>query len=220
MVGNDIVDLAEAQHASNWKRPRYLDKIFTPNEQQYIQNSNNTFLVVWQFWSMKEAAYKLYTQLNPSRFYNPKSFECSFQNENQKVRFKDFECFTKSKTTSSYIISEARLEPFEIESEVITFNKKDYKLQCIETKVALMERISQTYQVPLSKLNFEKSDIGVPIVHFNRSKINVSLSHHGNFGAYVFETHNKIVSSSVVERPLGKRSLKRSRLRSNLHRLT
>ena len=33
MVGNDIVDLAEAKKASNWQRPRFLEKLFTPNEQ-------------------------------------------------------------------------------------------------------------------------------------------------------------------------------------------
>ncbi|WP_179344561.1 4'-phosphopantetheinyl transferase family protein [Winogradskyella ursingii] len=188
MVGNDIVDLAEAKRASNWQRPRFLEKLFTPNEQQYIQNSDNPFLTVWQLWSMKEATYKLYTQLNPSRFYNPKSFECSFQNENQKVRFKDFEFFVQSRITSKYIISEARLNPFKMNSEVIPFNVKDYKSQSGETKAALMERISKTYQVPISKLKFQKSEFGIPSVSFDSDKINVSISHHGIFGAYAFES--------------------------------
>jgi len=76
MIGNDIVDIAEARQRSNWQRPRFLDKLFTLQEQQLIQNSDNSFLMVWRLWSMKESAYKLYTQLHPSRFYNPKQFEC------------------------------------------------------------------------------------------------------------------------------------------------
>jgi phosphopantetheinyl transferase (holo-ACP synthase) len=33
VIGNDIVDLALARKESNWKRPGYLNKIFTTKEQ-------------------------------------------------------------------------------------------------------------------------------------------------------------------------------------------
>ncbi|MBO6879335.1 4'-phosphopantetheinyl transferase superfamily protein [Winogradskyella sp.] len=186
MVGNDIVDLAEAKMSSNWQRPRFLEKLFTPNEQQYIKNSNNPFLKVWQLWSMKEAAYKLYTQLNPSRFYSPKSFDCAVQNKNQKVFFKDFECYIQSKVTSNYIISEARLNLFEMNSEVIRLNVRHHKSQSKETKSALLSSISRTHQVPFSELKLQKSEFGIPTVSFNSEKIKVSISHHGQFGAYAF----------------------------------
>ena len=51
MIGNDIVDLALAQKESNWKRKGFLDKIFTLQEQLFINLSNainiapNFFLV-------------------------------------------------------------------------------------------------------------------------------------------------------------------------------
>jgi hypothetical protein len=32
VIGNDIVDLALARKESNWKRPGYLNKIFTTKE--------------------------------------------------------------------------------------------------------------------------------------------------------------------------------------------
>ena len=49
MIGNDLVDLKVASVESNWKRPRFLDKVFTIEEQQLIMNSKNQH----QFISIK-----------------------------------------------------------------------------------------------------------------------------------------------------------------------
>jgi len=186
MVGSDIVDLAEAKQMSNWERPRFLEKLFTKDEQQLIHNSENSFLIIWRLWSMKEAAYKLYTQLNPSRFFNPKAFECSIENLNGKIRFKDFCCFVNTEITSQYILSEARLKAFKMTSETIELKDKNQKAISEITKLALLNRISEMYNVSKVNLKFEKSEYGIPMVHFNSEKINVSLSHHGNFATYVF----------------------------------
>ena len=194
MVGNDIVDLAVAEKESNWQRPRFLNKIFALKERQRIKKSKNPFIVIWQLWSAKEAAYKLYTQLKPSRFYNPKAFECAFQNESWGVRFKDFECFTQSKATSKYVLSEARMKPFKMNSEVIRFSQNDHTSQSEITKQALMQSISNKYNISVSELQFQKSEFGIPSVSFNSEKISVSLSHHGGFGAYAFQLTNQLSS--------------------------
>lgn len=43
MVGNDIVDINEAKSASNWQRPRFLEKLFTTKEQFTIRNAETPF---------------------------------------------------------------------------------------------------------------------------------------------------------------------------------
>lgn len=184
MVGNDIVDLAVAKKESNWQRPRFLDKLFTSKEQHLIYTSEDAFLMVWRLWSMKESAYKLYTQLNPSRFYNPKSFECQVERTSGIVKFQDFQCYVQSKITSSYIVSEARLKNFIINSEVISFNPKDAKEQSEILKMKLLERISKDYNISVDNLNFKKSEFGIPQVNFNSECLNISLTHHGNYGAF------------------------------------
>ena len=70
MVGNDIVDLYEASQASNWQRPRFLDKLFSEQEQAYINSAENAFTMVWQLWSMKEATYKAHQR----RFSIPRKY--------------------------------------------------------------------------------------------------------------------------------------------------
>ncbi len=185
MIGNDIVDIAEAKQKSNWQRPRFLEKLFTSHEQRLIQNSDNSFLMVWRLWSMKEAAYKLYTQLQPSRFYNPKQFECEINDSEGKVSYKDFSCYIKTKMTSQYIISEARLNHSKMTSKVIEFKENGQENQSEKIKDALLSELSNLYRVSKTGLKFEKSEFGIPTVIFNSDNIEVSLSHHGCFGTYV-----------------------------------
>jgi hypothetical protein len=45
VIGNDIVDLAWKE--SNWKRPGYLNKIFTTKEQLLISSAENPNTMVW-----------------------------------------------------------------------------------------------------------------------------------------------------------------------------
>ena len=186
MIGNDIVDLAEAKLKSNWQRPRFLEKLFTLVEQQLIKNSEDQFLMVWRLWSMKEAAYKLYTQLNPSRFYNPKAFECNIEDTTGKLSYKGFTCYIQTKITSNYILSEARLQENRMTSEIILFNSMDSKHQSKNLKLSLLNRLSKTYNISTSKLKLSKSNFGIPTVHINSEIINVSLTHHGNYGAVAF----------------------------------
>lgn len=189
MIGNDIVDLAEARQKSNWKRPRFLEKLFTFNEQQLIQNSNHPFLMVWRLWSMKEAAYKLYTQLQPSRFYNPKQFECEINDLEGKVSYNGFSFYIKTKMTSQYIISEARLVVKDMISECIKTEISSPKQQSDATKETLLLKISEHYYLLKKELKVVKSEFGIPSVYQNSKKLNmsISISHHGNYGAYAFE---------------------------------
>jgi phosphopantetheinyl transferase (holo-ACP synthase) len=80
VIGNDIVDLVLARKESNWKRRGFLDKIFTPKEQLLINNSENPELMVWNLWSRKESAYKIYNRQTGIRAYIPIQLECVYEN--------------------------------------------------------------------------------------------------------------------------------------------
>jgi phosphopantetheinyl transferase (holo-ACP synthase) len=186
MIGTDIIDIIETKKNSNWGRPRFLEKLFTFNEQKLIHDSENKFIMVWRLWSMKEAAYKLYTQLNPARFYNPKQFVCDINGDALKVRYKAFECHINTKITETYILSEASLLPRMIVSKTFKSISKDYKNQSKTTRAALILSVSKQYNIEKSQLNISKSELGIPSIYHNSTKLNVgiSISHHGNYGSY------------------------------------
>ena len=79
MIGNDLVDLREAAQQSNWRRPGYLGKVFTLTEQQEILNAENPDKLVWLFWSMKEAAYKIHSRITGKRSFAPALLDCTLQ---------------------------------------------------------------------------------------------------------------------------------------------
>jgi len=77
MIGNDIVDLLQADKDSNWKRKGYLDKIFTNEEQFLISSDMHPSLMVWLLWSMKEAAYKINSRATKLRTFAPIKLRCN-----------------------------------------------------------------------------------------------------------------------------------------------
>ena len=116
MIGNDIVDLALAQKESNWKRKGFIDKIFTEKEKKLLRESLNPEIMVWNLWSRKEAAYKIYNRNTKVRAYIPHLLECTNLKSKGnktwgKVICKDQLYYTLTYTTSEYIYSVATINP-------------------------------------------------------------------------------------------------------------
>jgi len=155
MIGNDVIDLALAKKESNWKRSRFLDKIFTVNEQLFIVNAENPEIMVWNLWSRKEASYKIYNRETGIRGYFPSEIECSFKNENSGiVAIRGNTYFTKTIISNDFIhtIAVVKKENFET-----------------------IEKLNSN--VIISKIN------GIPFIVDAQTKLikPVSISHHGRF---------------------------------------
>ena len=159
MIGNDIVDLALAKKESNWKRKGFLDKIFTKNEQLIITKAENQEVMVWNLWSRKEAAYKIYNRKTQIRGYIPLQLEC-FDLEIidgfyfGKVIIKDSLYFTKTTITSQFI------------NTIAVTNSKDF--DAIKT-LNNSEKIHKNNSIPFC---FENDRFTIKPV---------SISHHGRF---------------------------------------
>ncbi len=159
MIGNDIVDLALAQKESNWKRKGFLDKIFTPYEQLLISNANKPEVMVWNLWSRKEAAYKIYNRQTGIRGYFPLLLECvDLEIIDEiifgKVGMKNRSYFTKTEITKLYINTIAVENKLDLNSVQLLNNR---------------EKIRKINGIPSY---FEKEDL---------ASSPVSISHHGRF---------------------------------------
>ncbi len=159
MIGNDIVDLALARKESNWQRKGFLDKIFTNKEQLLILNTKHPEIMVWNLWSRKEAAYKIYNRQTGIRGYFPLQFECIYLNSINDVVFgkvcvKGKVYFTKTEITEQYI------------NTIAVQNESDF------THVSILK----------NREGIRKID-GIPS-YFNDDNLNsnpVSISNHGRF---------------------------------------
>ncbi len=195
MVGNDIVDLNEARLSSNpkamgWERPGFLQKIFTVKEQVFIANSSDQFLTVWQLWSMKESAYKVFIQAGGKRFFNPTKLECSLDSlENGQVKIGDLTLKTFTTVNLNYIFSTATLNDFDNRSSILTLPKGDVNQQSKYMHQQLITDFAKSNNLNFSELEIQKTEAGVPIFYYEKIRLNtsISLTHHGRFGAYSFD---------------------------------
>ncbi|KAB1157901.1 4'-phosphopantetheinyl transferase family protein [Flavobacterium luteum] len=151
MIGNDIVDLTLARKESNWKREGFLDKIFTTKEQILIHKSKNQEIMIWDLWSRKEAAYKIYNRKTGFRAFIPLQLEC-FQIAKHigKVVCYDYCFYTKTQITTKYVHSIAVNEISDFKRILFLYSRKG-----------------------IIKKN------GIPVIHGNNNSI--SISNHGNF---------------------------------------
>lgn len=189
MIANDIVDFKYAKHTSQWEHPRFLDKLFSSAEQTYIHTAKDAFTALWHLWSMKEAAYKLYVQLYPSRFYNPKAFVCTCKGAFQSVHYKNFICNVTTFKTTQFVLSEAHLKTVsELKSIPIKLPATTAKTQSETLRHSLLQDIAEHYNVSVSKIHIKKTAFGVPKAYINSkaTALHVALTHHGHFGAYTF----------------------------------
>jgi phosphopantetheinyl transferase (holo-ACP synthase) len=179
MIGNDIVDLQLALIQSNWQRLGFLEKQFTEQEQRIILNSENPFLQVWLFWSMKEAAYKCYTQHYKKRFFAPKKFACNMTSKTTGFIKIDTEVyFSSSRITESYIHTIASKR----KQLNVTFN-----LFFIDKNLNQSSYVNKQLISSFSEANYVmKNEFGVPFLYSKQKKIPVSIStsHHGNYGGF------------------------------------
>jgi len=190
MIGNDIVDLKIAAKESNWKRPRFLNKVFTTDEQELIANASNQHQTVWLLWSMKEAAYKIHVQQSGIRFFNPLKLACNFDStSNGIVTIENTTFFTTSVFSEKYIYTIAVSKILQnYHSTCLKIDNSSAIVQSDTLKNRILETISKDKNLNINYLHIRKNEVDIPEVFFMNTKlsIHVSLTHSGNFCGYVY----------------------------------
>ena len=186
MIGNDIVDLEFAKHNSRWREQRFLDKLFSKEEQDFILSDGNRFQNIWRLWSMKESAYKIISRADGIVRFNPKDFCCFTTNATKgNVVFENKSIPTISQSTENFIQTTACLEQRYI-SEVFQFLNSDIIIQHQQSKEQAVKAYAQWMSLPQKTLAIVKNGNGVPQFYSNGRllKAQISLTHHGHFGAF------------------------------------
>ena len=153
MIGNDVVDLQLAKIESNWRRIGFVDKIFTKNEQIFLFLSENIEISIWNLWSRKEAAYKIWNRQTSERKFNPIQFECKNIFGNDVVQFENIIYFTNTQILESHIHSIA-----------VTKKSDLNRIKFISNNI----KISKENNIPF-------------LINKNQKKEIISKSNHGKF---------------------------------------
>lgn len=189
MVGNDIIDLQEARRTSNWQRARFMQKIFTPKEQNTITASANPFKTVWRFWSMKESAYKVIIQKGSKRFFNPTKLECNIIDSILgNVTIDKTTINTSSLINSNFIFSTAADNQSNLNTQIFQLTADNSKHQSKFMQQQIINDFAKINALNCAELNIQKSHAGVPTLFYKNKQLSTSISitHHGKYGAYSF----------------------------------
>lgn len=186
MIGNDIIDLKAAAVQSNWKRARYLDKLYSQQEQNLILNAEDQDNTVWLLWAMKEAAYKAHQRrFQLPRAYNPKDLNCEINDQCSEpvsgmVKIGEYCYQTSASTGNDRLHCVASANPKKRILHKIFSGSADVKKELIST-LSVLKNLSE------EKISIVKGINAVPHLTYQNRPLNYyfSLSSHGNFSAFI-----------------------------------
>lgn len=198
MIGNDIVDLQLAKKESNWQRPRFLEKIFTEEEQNFIHNSPDKEVAVWWLWSGKESVYKIISRLEKRRFFAPKKIIFRTDdfsrrgNLTAKAVSTGHTFFIQSEVTDTHIHTIAKLNTNHQSPVTNHFHikKNNYPTQHQTTRQYLLKNYAEITNLAVADLRIQKDENQIPHLYHQNEKQStmISISHHGNYGGYAILT--------------------------------
>ena len=189
MTGNDIVDITVAAVESNWRRKGFLEKIFTLQEQLYINNAALPHEMVWKLWTMKESAYKIYNRQNGGHFFAPQKFSCTLLSAaTGLVMFNNVSYQTTTIASKKYIYSIACLKGFtntELLSSCFYLPQMEHSKQQQFIYKKIVDRYAKLTGQRKEDTSVVKDKNGIPFLHcFNNIRVAISITHHGSFAAF------------------------------------
>ncbi len=206
-IGNDIVDLTALENRGKSRDGRFLDRVFTHDEQDLIRQANQwADAVLWAIWAGKEGAFKAISKSIPDFPSSPRQYNVKFNNQDLgsclcgidpielpgvvetpagDVSFRTL--FAPDYVHCLAMIGACRPDERMI-SQVIPLDEGmdgSFRL-----RKAAVDRIAAVLDMPSTSISIHRSRTAVgdgpPYVLAGGLKTNVdiSLSHDGRFGAF------------------------------------
>lgn len=192
MIGNDIVDLRQARRESNWQRPRYLNKLFTEQEQEWIARAREPEVLIWLFWSSKEAAYKKWSAQQRQRVFIPKKVSVKNWQPTGEGRYRsqlfigETTYAVHSTVTENYIHSWTMGEDGKAVNREVIWLGEQHPSRAVRGSVA--RRLVNQEGWSVEDITFLANELGQPFLFHKNEPVplSLSLSHHGGYGAFAY----------------------------------
>ena len=203
MVGNDVVDLADAEVRNSPLHPRFDQRVFSALERQALQRSgafqgNGAIQesaafqgnaapdrLRWILWAAKEAAYKLRKQSDPSIIFSPSRFEVSLDDTLRGVVEHEGERLRVEVSVIGDLVHAIATPPGS-GSEIVTgVETSEHPNASRAVRTLTVRSLARRLGLPESGLRVLRAG-RVPhlqVVGRNR-RLDLSLSHHGRYVAF------------------------------------
>jgi len=207
-VGNDVVDLRDPETQPGALHPRFDARVFTPAEREQIDDGEQGHRTRWLMWAAKESAYKAAKKLDPRTVFSPRRFEVELQGEREgTVRFGGsvFSLLAELSDELVHVVAAPASEAMQtasgpadrsafetgkrfwlqFETARLSSRARDALVAGLEVRQMAARALGSLLEIPRQRIELIRRG-RVPRALFEgvRLPIDLSLSHHGRFGAY------------------------------------
>lgn len=206
-MGNDVVDLKAGGAAGKSGDSRFVSRVLTSGEQTVLGRVENSDSCFWAMWAAKEAAYKAVSRAKPAISSSPRRYEVCFDNQHRKsvwtgsVATPMGRVYVQSQLDENYIhcIGQTGCGPagrqiifrvFETVPGAPEGTEADPGQQSAAVRRAAAAAIVSCLDLSEDNVLIVRDSSagrpGPPVVRIKGSatEIQISLSHHGRFGAF------------------------------------
>ena len=215
VVGNDVVDLRQPDTWQKSRDRRFVQRVFLPEEEARIYNDPDPDGCLWMFWAAKETAYKIFSKENPSISSSPLKYKTELLGEMSLPGYSHDRHLTCTVTTlcgsavviiytkrdylhafgsfgDGRMLGNMHLRVFRLEEEC----GKKGRTDSVVVRNVLRNYLGRYWNISPSCISVrrEKNErgLGAPYIYINgkRAPADISLSHHGRYGAFVLFTES------------------------------
>jgi len=193
MIGNDLVDLGDAEAQPGATHARFDARVFAREERDTLCASESPNRLRWIFWASKEAAYKVARKLDSGLVFSPGRMLVRLgSNLSGEVLVAERHLFLRVDEDHRRIHALVRTRPFADEgfrSHVATLPEGRVEGEYADPRRAvrafLSAGVSEALGAAPEDLSVE-SEGRVPVLYHKgeRVPLDLSLSHHGRFVAW------------------------------------
>lgn len=196
-VGNDIVHLNDPKNLRVEISNRYLNKSFTPAEQETILKHKKPSLELWRHWACKEAAYKILMKMGATTSFVPKSIEVqpyeSRAELSMTANYQGINLYFVSEATQDYVFTYGS----NLKDAVPLIHSKVGKgfesEESALVRATLFQLISENCP-EYSTLEVVKNSNNIPLLFNNgaRLPVDISLTHDYGFVAATYMMNSNL----------------------------
>lgn len=197
-IGNDVVDLKEPANRDKSRDSRYLKKILTDAEIEFVKKVKRADAALWSLWACKETVYKVLKKSFTDVAFTPRLWQVNFT----KTRIKYWEgevvspgqspVFVRLLSNSDYIHCVGADNPSMLDRLVFGVDMLPEKEtnQSFFVRQCLAQQLAACFSLNLDNIEIRRTmqnnKLQPPQVYIDgrTSDIDISLSHDGRFAAY------------------------------------
>ena len=192
LVGNDVVDLQDAETRLDALHPRFVERVFTVEERRRIFSSDDLQASLWAHWAAKESCFKILKKVDPSTVFAHAAFCVELDEDRRQnlisgsVHYVEHRLSVVVERDPGWVHAVATLSPQELSGAFL--------LQGVSPRPTGTDQSKAVRDFALDRLSRRPGAIGDLEIAGSRPPrllhkgdpvpIDLSLSHHGRWIAF------------------------------------